>query len=121
MRLRPFLPAAQNEVYPDFLALASATDCGSGRDRDVWNPSQTESWRAENGRAIFAKMEIRATPLAVAGLNPAVNKLPTRREQTTPKLTSDRRAQPEIADLRGPKNFFTPNGYNPLKSLISKK
>src|ERR1700684_3002496 len=46
----------------------------------------------------LAKMEICAIPLAVAGSNPAVDRLPTRRRRTSPKLTSDRRAQPEIAD-----------------------
>jgi hypothetical protein len=59
---------------------------------------QTESWRAEIKRTTLAKMEIYAIPLAVAGSNPAVDRLPTRRKQTSPKLTSNRRAQPEIAE-----------------------
>jgi hypothetical protein len=36
--------------------------------------------------------------IAVAGSNPAVERLPTRRKQTSPKLASDRRAQPEMAE-----------------------
>ena len=65
----------------------------------------------------LVKMEICAIPLAVAGSNPAVDRLPTRREQTSPKLTSNRRAQPEMAEGI----FFTPIARNSLKSPILEK
>jgi hypothetical protein len=59
--------------------------------------SHTESWRAEIKDTILAKMEICAIPLAVAGSSPAVDRLPLRRKQTAPKLSSDSHAQPEMA------------------------
>jgi hypothetical protein len=49
---------------------------------------------------ILAKMEIRAIPLAVAGANPVVDRLPMTRKQTLLTLTADLRAQPEMADRK---------------------
>ena len=83
---------------PDWLGIKAEADRGGGgRAVEPHAFSQTESRPAEIKRTALAKMEICAIPLAVAGSNPAVDRLPTRRKQTSPKLTSDSRAQPEIA------------------------
>src|ERR1700691_1456115 len=71
---------------------------GLGRPQGVpLHPSDTESLTSP-ARTGLAKMEICAILLAIAGSNPAVARLATRREPTSPKLTSDRRAQPEMAE-----------------------
>jgi hypothetical protein len=77
---------------------------------------ETGPGRVKIRRVSLAKTEICAIPLAVAGSNPAVDRLPTRRRRTSPKLASDRRAQPEIAG-----EFFYLIGRNPLKSPDSEK
>jgi hypothetical protein len=46
---------------------------------------------------LLAKRETRAIPLSVTESNPAVDRFQRGENQRRPKLTSDRRAQPEMA------------------------
>jgi hypothetical protein len=83
----------------DFLERGCRHSGRSPNPRRCRRPSLTRNRGQQKlGAACLAKMEICAIPLAVAGLNPAVDRLPTRSNQTSPKLTSDSRAQPEMAE-----------------------
>jgi hypothetical protein len=109
------------EIDPETQMTCARTACFSPASRPLRGDASGSHLRRNGGeqkiRLYLGKKRRPCYTIGNRGIEPGRDRLPTRRKQTSPKLTSDSRTQPEMAEG----NFFTPTGRNPLKRLDSEK